>query len=74
MYAFTVSCLLYRDANTSISSLETLHQLLVSATAELAVWLTTPLPAALITTNFWADGGASDTASDTYSLGEVRPM
>lgn len=67
-----VSCLLYRDANTSISSLEALHQLLVSTTAEMAVWLTTPLPTPQVTADYWTDGSASDSASDTHSLGDVR--
>ena len=66
-----VSCLLYRDANTSISSLEALHQLLVSTMAEMAVWLTTPLPTPQVTADFWTDGSASDSASDTHSLGDV---
>ena len=70
-YAFMVSCLLYRDANTSISSLEALHQLLVSTTVEMAVWLITPLPTPQVTTDFWTDGNANDTTSDTHSLGDV---
>lgn len=40
-YCFLVSCLLYREPNTIISALESLHQLLLSATPTFIVWLTT---------------------------------
>ncbi len=40
-YCFLMSCLLYREPNTSISALECLHQLLLSATPPLTVWFTT---------------------------------
>ena len=47
-YSFTVSCLLYRDANTAISALEVLNQLLTSASAELAAWVSTAVPDAQV--------------------------
>ena len=45
-FCFLLSCLLYRDTNTSISALESLHQLLLSATDELSVWFISVLPKA----------------------------
>lgn len=47
-FCFLLSCLLYRDTNTSISALESLHQVLLSATDELSVWFISKLPKAQV--------------------------
>ncbi len=65
-YAYVISCLVYRDPNTAIAAMETLHQLLVSATAELSIWLCSPLVTTRAAADFWSESG--DAASDTTSL------
>ena len=74
-YAFAVSCLLHRDANTSISALEALHQLLLFPTPHLSTWLTSPLTLSHPPTDYWAKSSEPDAISDTHSqISEVGHM
>ena len=83
LFAFILSCVLYRDQHTVVAALEALHTLLSAATTGLAQWLASSQPNAVMATAFWGElegeveeegDKKSISSGDTQSLGEVQPV
>ena len=85
VYGLVLSCMMYRDGNTTVAAMETMNSLLLASSPALSRWLMTAQPSHVLASKFWmitnegevgGDGQDSrqekqDSSSDTHSLREV---
>ena len=53
VYGFILSCMLYRDGNTTVSAMEAMNTLLLGSSPALCRWLMTAHPSSKLATQFW---------------------
>ena len=85
VYGLVLSCMMYRDGNTTVAAMETMNSLLLASSPALSRWLMTAQPSHVLASKFWmitnegevgGDGQDSrqekqDSSSDAHSLREV---
>lgn len=55
VYGFVLSCMLYRDGNTSVAAMETMHTILLSPSPSFSRWLMSSYPHVAMATWFWQE-------------------
>ncbi|CAI7995434.1 Huntingtin [Geodia barretti] len=84
VYGLVLSCMMYRDGNTTVAAMETMNSLLLASSPALSRWLMTAQPSHALASKFWmitnegevgGDGQDSrqekqDSSSDAHSLRE----